>query len=98
MFGVRRYPKLPLLHGDDSIHAHKPRNSIQGTRDLLFIAQLFPYPRAAVVTVIIPEYPAYFNEQIIVIDSVLAFRPFLKRVISAPGYFHRAAHFIERKT
>ena len=27
---------------------------------------------------IIPEYPVYFNEQIIVIDSILAFRPFLK--------------------
>ena len=51
---------------------------------MLFIAQLVPYPRAAVITIIIPEYPPYFNEQFIVTDSVLAFRPVFKRVIPAP--------------
>ena len=63
------------MYGDDTVIAHQPGYAVHRTRNTLFVAQLVPYPRAAVVTVIIPEHPPYFNEQIIVeqiivIDSI----------------------------
>ena len=72
------------MYGDDTVIAHQPGYTVHRTRNALFVTQLVPYPRAAVVTVIIPKYTPYFNKQIIVIDPVLAFRPVFKRVIPAP--------------
>ena len=84
MFRVRRYPELAPLDGDDSIDAHDPGDSVLGTTDMVFIIKLIPYPGAAVITVVLQKNPSYLNEQLLVLDSMLAFRPLFKRIIPAP--------------
>ena len=46
------------------------------------------YPWTAAVLIILQKHAPYFNEQPLVIYPVLAIRPPLPGVISAPGYFH----------
>jgi hypothetical protein len=46
--------------------------------------QMIPYARAAVITVVIQKNPPYFNEQLLVIDPLLALWPLLERIIPAP--------------
>jgi len=86
------------MYGCDTIKGHEPGYSVQRTRDAFNVVQMVPHPRAAVIMVIIPEYTPYFNEQFVVVDSVLAFRPTLIGVISAPGYFYRTAYLLKRIT
>ena len=97
MLRSRRYPELAPLDGDDSVNAHDSGDSVLGTVDTVFIIKLIPYPGATVVTIVLQKDPLYFNEQLLVLDSMLTFRSILERVIPAPRYFQRPAHLWKRK-
>ena len=84
MLRGRSYPELAPLNGDDSVNTHDSRNPVLGTRDMVFIIKLIPYPGATVVTIVLQKDPLYFNEQLLVLDSMLTFRSILERVIPAP--------------
>ena len=70
MIRVRCYPKLALLDGNDPITTHDPRYAVFGAAHMLLVPQLIPYPRTAVIMIILPEHPFYLNEQLIVINPV----------------------------
>src|SRR5271154_1315413 len=97
MLRVRRHPKLASLNGNNVITTHDPSHAIHGTTLLFYVMQLIPYSRAAIIAIVLQEHPSYLNEQCLITDPALAFRPCRKRVIPAPRHFHCPAHLIERK-
>jgi len=97
MLRVRCHPKLALLDGNNAVDAHDPSHAIHGTAHLFCVMQLIPYSRTAIIAIVLQKNPSYLNEQLFVIDSILAFRPLLERVIPAPRHFHCPAHLLERK-
>jgi hypothetical protein len=81
---VRRHSKLASLDSNNPINTHDPRHTVLGTAHELFAMQLIPDPRAAVITVILPEHSFYLNAQSLVIDPLLTLGSFLERIIPAP--------------
>ena len=84
MLRVRRDYELALAKGHNAVLPHEPCHTILGTEDLFFITQMIPDPRTAVIFPEFQIHPFYLNEQFLIINSMLTFKPPLIGVIAAP--------------